>query len=125
MARDASLRSNGCTHGRSIAWHVMPHFESTAAHLAAAGITWLVMPHFESMAARMAAAEITWLVMPRSESMAARTAAASLGMWCLAPNQRLHTWQQHLLVAHGASLRSSGCMQVQISNGCTHGSSIA
>ena len=36
LACHASLQINGCAHGSSIAWHVMPRFNSMAAHVAAA-----------------------------------------------------------------------------------------
>ena len=38
LARHASLQLNGCTRGSSIAWHVMPSFNSMAAHMAAASL---------------------------------------------------------------------------------------
>jgi hypothetical protein len=117
LRSNASFRISGCTRGGSmslgtwclarisccmqgsIAWHVMPRFESMAARVTAASpgiwclarirycmqcsIAWHGMPRFKINGCALGS-RIAWLMMPRFASMAARTAAESLGTWCLA-----------------------------------------
>ena len=146
LACHASLQINGCAHGSSIAWHVMPRFNSMAAHVAAASLGTSCLALYQllhAMQNRLApyvshqlngcahGSSIAWHVMPRfvsvlhvmqhrlachallqinGKSMAVHMAAALLGTSCLASTQWLHTWQQHRAM-------------LQL-NACAHGSSI-
>ena len=92
LARHAWLQLNGCAHGSSITWHVMPSFVSvTACNAAAPGTSCLVSTQWlhtwqQHRLARHAKLRISyymqcsgaWHIMPGFSSMAA-----------------LHTWQQH------------------------------
>ena len=81
LAHDASLRINGCAHGGSIAWHMMPR--SNQLLHAMQHCAWHGMPRFRTNGCARGVS-IAWLVMPRLEPKAARRAVASLGTWCLA-----------------------------------------
>ena len=121
LARHAWLQLNGCAHGSSITWHVMPSFVSvTACNAAAPGTSCLVSTQWlhtwqQHHLARHAKLRISycmqcsgaWHVMPSVNSMAAHMAAASLGTSCQASYQLLHAMQWCL--AHHAWLQLNGC----------------
>ena len=123
------LRIDGCAHGSSVAWLVMPRFESIVARMAAAllgtwclarisycmqcSIAWHGMPRFRIDGCAHGSS-MAWLVMPRFESGAARMASASLGTWCLA---RIRCRMQRSIAWHGMP-------RIRI-NGCTQGSGVA
>jgi hypothetical protein len=85
------FRIDGCAHGSSMAWLVMPRFESGAARMASASlgtwclarircrmqrsIAWHGMPRIRINGCTQGSG-VAWLVMPRFASMAARMAAA-------------------------------------------------
>ena len=76
LARDASLRIDGCTHGVSIAWHMdgaTLHINGCASQAAASRGT-QVVPRFKSMTARTTSASRGKGMVPRFTSMAARHA---------------------------------------------------
>ena len=111
LACDASLRINGCAHGGSIAWHMVPSLNQLL-HANQCSIAWHGMPRFRVDSCEHGSG-VAWLAMLRFESMAAHMAAASLSTQCLASNLQRHAWRQYCL-AHGASLRIRCCMQCSI-----------
>ena len=95
LARHAWLQLDGCAHGSSIAWHLMPSFVSvTVCNAAALGMSRLASTRWLRTCD---GSSITWHVMPSFISVTACNAAALGTSACLTSNQWLRTWQQHNL----------------------------
>ena len=133
LACDTSLRISSCTHGGSFAWHMVPRFVSGAACMQHR-LAWDASLHNQWLHARpqhrlaRGASLRTngcthgssipwWHMVPRFVAVAAcNVMQHRLARDAPLQNQWRRTWPQHRL-AHAAL--------VQISNGCTHGGSIA
>jgi hypothetical protein len=129
VARDASLRINGCTHGGSIAWHMVPSSNQllhTMQHRVALDASlqnqWL-RTWQQRCSARDAllpingcthGGNIAWYMVP-SLNQLLHAMQHRLALDASLQNQRLRIWRQRCL-AHDASPRI---------NGCAHGGSIA
>jgi hypothetical protein len=129
LACDASLRINGCAHGGSIAWHMVPssiQLLHTMQHRVALDASlqnrWLRTWQQRCLARDALlpingcthGGNIAWYMVP-SLNQLLHAMQHRLTLDASLQNQRLRTWRQHCL-AHDASLRI---------NSCAHGGSIA
>ena len=129
LARDASRRIIGCTHGGSIAWHMVPRsnqilhaMQHRVALDASLQNQWLRTWQQDCLARDASlringcthGGSIAWHMVPSSNQLL-HAMQHRLALDASRQNQRLRTWQQRCVV-HDASLQV---------NGCTHGGSIA